>query len=241
MSPPVILPFLSLSGGLPSSVAPDFLRVAALVRQLDSYTFAERERAARELLRVGESAVPALEHSLRGNLSAESRERAERLVRDIRFRALKGGKEVAGLRAILRVPKEVFVEGDPITLTFEIHNVSSVPKRLPGIRAFAGSYFDGNSDRPTVTITPRSDYAGRIELWMRSGAESVSTNAFYRLGDDQQRDHDLAPGQGAAYELKMRGKEEVPAAEYEVRVTYLLKTAKEDLVSNVVRFKVVKP
>jgi hypothetical protein len=59
-------------------------RIARLLRQLDSDTFAERERAEASLAELGEDAAEALGAALDGEPSAEVRRRAERLLERLR-------------------------------------------------------------------------------------------------------------------------------------------------------------
>ena len=59
----------------------DAKRTAKLIAELDSNRFAVRDRAARDLEKLGEAAVPALREAVAGNPSVEMRQRIEALVR----------------------------------------------------------------------------------------------------------------------------------------------------------------
>jgi hypothetical protein len=54
--------------------------IAALLAQLDSKRFADREQAVAKLHKLGSSAVPALEKALDGNLTLEVRQRVEQVL-----------------------------------------------------------------------------------------------------------------------------------------------------------------
>lgn len=69
-----------LSERLTPVAAPDPAEVRKLVAGLDSNTFADRDRAERVLQGYREQAVPALNEALKHPLSAEHRERLERLL-----------------------------------------------------------------------------------------------------------------------------------------------------------------
>jgi WD40 repeat protein len=71
----------------PQSV-PDSRRVGRLLAQLDSETFAERERATEELRKLGWSAESALREALEGKNSLEKRKRIEDLLAGIRVTKL---------------------------------------------------------------------------------------------------------------------------------------------------------
>jgi WD40 repeat protein len=64
--------------------APDSQRIARLLAQLDSESFAERERATEELRRLGWAAESALREAMEGRLSLEMRKRIEDLLAGIR-------------------------------------------------------------------------------------------------------------------------------------------------------------
>ncbi len=61
-------------------VPPDARQVARWIAELDSPKFPERERASRELEKLGRAAGPALRRALEGKVSAEQRGRIERLL-----------------------------------------------------------------------------------------------------------------------------------------------------------------
>jgi WD40 repeat protein len=74
-------------------------RAAAWVQDLDSDRFKVRERATKELSRVGEAAMPVLSDGLAGKLSPEARRRAERLLAALSDPPL-SGERVAILRSL---------------------------------------------------------------------------------------------------------------------------------------------
>jgi hypothetical protein len=82
-----------LKAKLAPAVAPDAATIRALVRQLGSDVFREREAAEKKLVALGEAAVPTLREALAGDLSAEGKERAE-----IVIAALSGGLTADQLR-----------------------------------------------------------------------------------------------------------------------------------------------
>jgi HEAT repeat protein len=61
-------------------VAADAKRLATLLADLDSEQFTVRDKAARELERLGESALPALKKAQEESTSAEVRRRVEQLL-----------------------------------------------------------------------------------------------------------------------------------------------------------------
>lgn len=64
-------------------VLPDADQVAALVRDLDSPQFAVRERAAGQLAKQGQGVEGSLRKALDGNLSAEARDRVEKILAEV--------------------------------------------------------------------------------------------------------------------------------------------------------------
>jgi WD40 repeat protein len=65
----------------------DKRRIARLIANLDSEEFAERERAMKELRRLGERAAPALREARQGKLPLEARKRVEELLDGVRASA----------------------------------------------------------------------------------------------------------------------------------------------------------
>jgi HEAT repeat protein len=63
--------------------APDPTAVAGLLRDLDSPQFAVRERAASQLAKLGEGAEGSLRKALDARLSAEARDRTEKVLADV--------------------------------------------------------------------------------------------------------------------------------------------------------------
>jgi RNA polymerase sigma factor (sigma-70 family) len=72
-----------LKGRLHPVAAPDGSRVAALLKQLDSPTFVERDQAMRALSSMGDAVEPALRTALAAKPSPEVRRRVEELLADL--------------------------------------------------------------------------------------------------------------------------------------------------------------
>jgi hypothetical protein len=72
---------------------------AAFVQDLDDNRFKVRERATKELSRLGEAAMPVLRDGLAGKLSPEARQRAARLLAALSDPPL-SGESVATLRSL---------------------------------------------------------------------------------------------------------------------------------------------
>jgi hypothetical protein len=79
---------------LAPAAPPDAAAIRELVGKLGSDVFREREDAARRLVAFGESALPFLREAATGKLSAEGKERAEKVIA-----ALSGGFTADQLRA----------------------------------------------------------------------------------------------------------------------------------------------
>jgi WD40 repeat protein len=77
--------------------------IDAWLRDLDSDDFAVRERATRELERLGEQAVPALERFLTGKPSLEARRRVERVVGKSSDRTREHLRRIRALEALERI------------------------------------------------------------------------------------------------------------------------------------------
>jgi hypothetical protein len=90
-SPAQAIPFLEKR--LRPVPAPDPRRLADWLAGLDSEEFAVRERAARELRRLGEVAEPFLQRALRGATSAEVRHRVRGLLDAVRAERLNPSAE----------------------------------------------------------------------------------------------------------------------------------------------------
>jgi RNA polymerase sigma factor (sigma-70 family) len=77
----------------------DAARVEQLITELDSKRFQTRQRASVELEKIGEPVVPSLRRALSGQPSAETRQRAEALLRKLTGRANISGERLRSLRA----------------------------------------------------------------------------------------------------------------------------------------------
>ncbi len=73
-------------------------RVRRLVSRLDSESFAEREEASRQLLALGEQAVPMLRQALKDGLSLEVRKRVEKVLEGLT--RIPGSEQQRLLRAL---------------------------------------------------------------------------------------------------------------------------------------------
>jgi WD40 repeat protein len=82
------------------SVAPSGPRIARLIVDLDSDTFAVRQRATDELAKLGEMAEPALRQALAKPDSLEVRRRLEQLLEPLKERAPLSGEELRACRAL---------------------------------------------------------------------------------------------------------------------------------------------
>jgi WD40 repeat protein len=63
---------------------PDVQKVTGLIRELDSPQFAVRDRASTQLIRIGEGAEGLLRKALKGELSAETRNRIEKVLGELK-------------------------------------------------------------------------------------------------------------------------------------------------------------
>ena len=215
-------------------------RIAALVRDLDSDRFAVRDRAARELLEIGPGALDHLKRVTERSPSVEVRDRAERLAREIRYRAVTGGPAVAGLRATLRSPKEVYRANEPIPLTLEVANVSDHAVNAPPARQFSYRLAYGAENSFVVDFEFPSH--GEIIVRQRTGVKP-KRNGIVACGVSGRRvPLMLEPGKVWLAEVRLPQHGPLSPGEYEVHVGYYLREvlpgAKEDLTSNSVRFKV---
>ena len=77
-SPKLSVPFLN--NQLKPVMAADAKRVSRLIGALDSPRFANRERAATELLKLGEAALPGMKKAFRGKLTLEARLRLKKIM-----------------------------------------------------------------------------------------------------------------------------------------------------------------
>jgi hypothetical protein len=69
-----------LVGKLKPAARPDLLRLERLIDELNDATFAVREKAQRELIKLGGLAESALRNRLKNNVSLETRRRIEKLI-----------------------------------------------------------------------------------------------------------------------------------------------------------------
>jgi WD40 repeat protein len=80
---------MRLAGQILKPVAPaDEKRVAELLKALDDSKFAERQKAAAELQRIGEVAIPALEQFLAGKPGVEASRQAQAILTQLREHAV---------------------------------------------------------------------------------------------------------------------------------------------------------
>jgi WD40 repeat protein len=100
----------------------DGRRLAPLIAALDDHVFAAREKATRELAALGDAAEAGLERALKGQMSPEARDRAEKLLRACRP-PLPPGEPLRSLRAMAALEHagtrearqllEAFAKGEP--------------------------------------------------------------------------------------------------------------------------------
>ena len=136
-------------------------RVRERVAALDDDSIETREKAASDLLAVGEPAVPALRAALESPQGAETRARIadilHRLDAGRRRREFKGGEIVSGLGAALRLRRD-----GPFTLVIqaEIMNVTEKARPLYPIRwwdlSVPGDRFVSNLSEGLLEVTPLS-------------------------------------------------------------------------------------
>jgi dipeptidyl aminopeptidase/acylaminoacyl peptidase len=88
----------------------DASTVWRLVTDLDAPTFARREAAGKELLALGEGAIPHLRVILKGGMTAESRDRVERLLPDIENETKLTGNRLRQVRAVAVLERVATVE-----------------------------------------------------------------------------------------------------------------------------------
>ena len=87
-----------LRANLPPAAAPDPERLARLIGRLGADGFADREAATRELAALGRLAGPALKAAIARGVSAEARERADRLLNGMAGEP--AGEELRQMRAV---------------------------------------------------------------------------------------------------------------------------------------------
>lgn len=210
------------------------LALALLQNPLAADDIEVRERAARELVGLGEEALPRLRRELAEAVDTESRLRLQgviaRLETDRRRRAFGGGNEVAGLRARL-VKVEDAPEGR-VPYRLEIMNVDAAPRPFVPIRVW-------NASLPEGSRTRSSAQAG-LTLKRRDPQVSGLCYGSYGCGGGpDRRSVLLQPGESRSFPL-LDG-EYVAPGRYELQVSYLAKRlleAGEDLASDVVTFEI---
>lgn len=105
--------------------------LAVQVDRLSDERVAVREEASQALVRLGESALPALRTAWEAADDPEVRLRladvVARIEADVRRRAFTGGPEADGLKARLTITATEIKAGTPIQLAIEIMNVAERP------------------------------------------------------------------------------------------------------------------
>ena len=89
----IFTPFASFCSAQPPETTKPADETVRLVQELGSPSFRQREKADAELLRLGESALPALQQGLKSS-NAEIRFRCERLITKIRYEIRKKAEEI---------------------------------------------------------------------------------------------------------------------------------------------------
>jgi hypothetical protein len=105
-------------GAVASAKPPDDKQVARWIADLDSETFAVRDKAGEELARLGHAVTPFLRKALEAKPSAEVRHRIEQLLEalrgiDLRDVKVPGGVTVLEVKDLLARYREGLKAGDP--------------------------------------------------------------------------------------------------------------------------------
>lgn len=229
--------------------------IAKLIRDLDDDSYDVRELASSRLQQE-EKAFDALERVVRDSSSAEVRSRAQALLHQIKpLRFLKNGKggdADNGIQVLLALEADVLTEDMPVYIHVGLKNVSNNERKVVSIRGV-----DLNSEKYNLGYTT---HQASMTLKQLTGREPRGAAGARMSGEDVDRTAiRLVPGaiQCATFQLT-RWKYwthgtyspdwnvELSPGEWEITLTYhsntrdLLPDAKKDLVSNVVRFKIVE-
>jgi hypothetical protein len=211
-------------------------RLGELLAQFQDDSIEVREKAGREMVALGEPALPALKNALDGETNAEVRARIRdvvvRIEAEKRRREFKGGTPVNGLAASLE--GTLNPEKTEFRLKVQFMNVGTQPvefalitgwnRRLPN--------FSSSSSGAEACVTIRQltgERGNRFGGRFGCGGRPVYT--FVRL----------APGEGRTYEHAV-DVTELRAGDHEIEVEYLatklLKDFTENPKSNVLPFKI---
>lgn len=238
-------------------------RISRLIKGLDAEDFDAREEATQELVELGKPALEPLEKVLKDRAGLEAKARARtiigRIEGHIRRAKFKGGKVVAGLRAALQPlsKSEDFVAGKPIAFEIEIMNVDGAVRAFVPIRIFdirtpsRGRSHSNSHARVVLKQISGSELPKKVGLSV-SGIQTDTTAVDLNPGASRMYKVETAAELSDAVNTRIlvhgRGPvcriDDLTPGEYEIHLIYfaktkkLLKGAKEDLKTNVVRFKV---
>jgi hypothetical protein len=87
-------------GWLQPAVAPTADQIGKLIARLDAASFADREAAEKELRDFGESVIPALRARLKTDVSAEQKERIEKVLTAAAVPTVPPGDKLRRFRAV---------------------------------------------------------------------------------------------------------------------------------------------
>jgi hypothetical protein len=241
MQPAVYLALLSVTGGLPAfQCQPE--RIAALIRQLDAYRFAQREQAAKELVHIGAPAVPLLKKAVEEGPTTEIKQRAESIIREIHRRSVTAGPVTDGLRAALRLEGYRFPAGTDIALELEVTNLVREQRLLAAPVRWRYSIGDQTPrDEVEMLGTPSE---GRIVLHPLGRAAKPAAEGFFATADFYQREVTaLREGQAVTWRLSLdEPGRSLPPGEYELslelNLTPLKASGARAVVTNRVRFTI---
>jgi hypothetical protein len=241
MQPAAYLALLSVTGGLPAfQCQPE--RIAALIRKLDAYRFAQREQAAKELVHIGAPAVPLLKKAVEEGPTTEIKQRAESIIREIYRRSATGGPITDGLRAALRLEGYRFPAGTDIALELEVTNLVREQRLLAAPVRWRYCVAEHTARDELEALTAADE--GRIILRPLGGARPRTAEGFFATADFYQREVTaLREGQAVTWRLSLdEPGRSLPPGEYELflelNLTPLKASGARALVTNKVRFTI---
>lgn len=213
----------------PAEPLADRYRIAAFIKQLDDDDFRSRNRAARQLRRIGYSAIDLLA-AAKG--SVEVRERAERLAREIRFDSYPAGKPAEGMQATLRADREVFRSDQPITMQLEIKNVGGTNLGIPSTIRWSYSQTHGPDNHRVRGLYVPSHAA--IEVHQLSGRKPPRNQSPIACGHPGNPPLTaVMPGNAIDFSVPVTMVDRLTRGEYEISVTlytyHVVKDIKESL------------
>jgi hypothetical protein len=145
-----IVTILTLSVGgatsqQPPAAAPtNAARIAALIESLDAASFAERERATRDLLALQGAALEPLHKALASGRALEFRRRAQSILNALAIHE-PGGEVVNGLKLRLTADRAAVKPGESIKLTTTLCNMTDRPLNVLVGYTTCGNYLECGS------------------------------------------------------------------------------------------------